>query len=45
VQRPATVALVGGEPQMIDEYGKGRECEMLSQNDADAKRSSRSGQQ
>jgi len=38
------IAFVGGQPQMIDEHGKGGEREMLGQNDADAKRNSRSGQ-
>jgi hypothetical protein len=44
VQGPAAVALISGKPQMIDEDGECGEREMLGQNDADAKRNSRSGQ-
>jgi hypothetical protein len=38
VHRSAAVALVGGEPQVIDEDRERRQGEVLGQNDADAKR-------
>jgi hypothetical protein len=36
VQGPASVSLIGGESQMIDENREGREREMVSEQDADA---------
>ena len=38
VQRPAAIAFVGGQTQVIDENGEGREREVLRQDDADAQR-------
>jgi hypothetical protein len=36
VQRPAAVALVGREAQVIDEDGECGECEVMRQDHADA---------
>jgi hypothetical protein len=44
VQWPAAITFVRGKPQMINEHGECGEREVLSENDADAKRSPRSGQ-
>ena len=38
VQRPAAVALVGGEAQMVDEDGEGGEGEVMREDDANAQR-------
>ena len=44
VQRSAAITFIRGQPQMISEHRKGREREMLCQDDAYAQRSPRSGQ-
>jgi hypothetical protein len=38
VQRPAAIALIRGEPQMVDEHREGREREVMREDDPDAQR-------